>query len=511
MFIFLVFLLFIAIAVFCLTQQKYTKATLFMLLMGLSYLIVVTCIITYMCKDAYYYNSMANYFGIQKSLQNQLLFLPISRLVLIRIFHLFTVMFLFTGLCSAMYFAFDLTARRSRWLLALIAVPCVLQVVIYDPSFYAHLYYWLYPDFMSAQRFNTVYESIHTVTLLMNALYIAAGIILLLYALYNAPKVRQIRSNIVMILISYVSVHTTYYYMNYWAPDVLVKVSKAAHFIRYKPINLVGNPSIYSLLPYVSGFCLFISLYSIYKYARIQNKINNQETIISHNIDSALLTSQVFSHYIKNELLAIKAQSEYLESLCEESPEVVEEIRVIEQRCNKVYTRLDAIHQKNLKSRIELEPVLLFDLLDKLLAEMSAELKAIKVNYARSERRVMIMADPYYFSQAIENMIANAAEALEFVPEKSRQIDMIVNVKNKWVELVIQDNGPGISEENLVNIFQPFYSSKPTATNWGMGLSICHTIITSHGGKISVDSKVGTGSAFHIVMPLLSMDKQERR
>lgn len=67
MFIFFVFLLFIAIAVFCLTQQKYTKATLFMPLMGLSYLIVVICIITYMCKDAYYYNSMANYFGIQKA------------------------------------------------------------------------------------------------------------------------------------------------------------------------------------------------------------------------------------------------------------------------------------------------------------------------------------------------------------------------------------------------------------------------------------------------------------
>ncbi|WP_164775449.1 sensor histidine kinase [Paenibacillus glycanilyticus] len=511
MFIFFVFLLFIAIAVFCLTQQKYTKATLFMLLMGLSYLIVVTCIITYMSKDAYYYNSMDKYFGIKKGLQNQLLFLPISRLALIRIFHLFTLLFLYAGLLSALYFAYDLSAKRSRWLLALAALPCVLQAVIYDPVFYEHLYYKLYPDYMSAQRIQSLYETMHKVTLTVNTSYIAAGILLLLYALYNAPKVRLIRSNILMIIISYVSVHITYLYMNYWAPNILVQVSKAAHFVRYKPINLVGNPSIYSLLPYVSGLCLFVSLYSIYMYARIQNKINNQETIISRNIDSALLTSRVFSHYMKNELLAIKAQTEYLESLCEEQPELVEELQVIEQRCNKVYTRLDAIHQKNLKARIELEPVSLFDLLDKLLDEMSAELKSVGVQYARSQRKLMIMADPYYFSQAVENIVTNAAEALEFVPEKSRQIDFRVNVKNKWVELVIQDNGPGISEENLANIFQPFYSSKPTATNWGMGLSICHTIIAAHGGKISVDSKAGTGTAFHIVIPLLSLDKQERR
>ncbi|SFF18700.1 Signal transduction histidine kinase [Paenibacillus catalpae] len=510
MFIFFVFLLFIAIAVFCLTQQKYTKATLFMLLMGLSYLIVVTCIITYMSKDAYYYNSLGNYFGIKKGLQNQLLFLPVSRLALIRIFHLFTLLFLYTGLCSAMYFAFDPDAKRSRRLLGIIAVPCVLQAVIYDPVFYEHLYYRLYPDYMSAQRLNSLYETVHKATLTVNTLFIATGIMLLLYALYNAPKVRQIRSNIVMISISYVSVQITYYYMNYWAPNILVHVSKAAHFVRYKPMNLVGNPSIYSLLPYVSGLCLFVSLYSIYKYARIQNKINNQETIISRNIDSALLTSRVFSHYMKNELLAIKAQTEYLESLYEEQPELVEELQVIEQRCNKVYTRLDAIHQKNLKSRIELEPVSLFDLLDKLLAEMGVELKSIRVNYARSQRKLMIMADPYYLSQAVENIMTNAAEALEFVPEKARQIDVLVNVKNKWAELVIQDNGPGISEENQANIFQPFYSSKPTATNWGMGLSICHTIITAHGGKISVDSKVGSGTAFHIVIPLLSMDKERR-
>ncbi|MBB3111519.1 nitrogen-specific signal transduction histidine kinase [Paenibacillus phyllosphaerae] len=515
MFIFFMFILFIAIAVFCLTQQKYTKATLFMLLMGFAYLIVVSCIMTYMAKDAYYYNSMDDYFGIKQSLQNQLMFLPISRFTLIRIFNLSTLLFLYAGLCSAVYFAFHLTAKGGRRLLVWLAVPCAVQLILYDPFVYAQLYYGLYPDYMTSQGVVSAYEAIHTVTFVVNTLYVAAGILLLLYALYDAPKVRQIRSNIMMIAIAYISVHITYFYMNYWAPDMLIKVSEAAHFIRFQPINLVGNPSIYTLLPYIAGLCLLVSLYGIYKYARIQNSIRNQEAVISHNIDSALLTSRVFSHYIKNELLAIKAQSEYLahvveDAMGEKSPEVIEEIRVIEQRCNNVYHRLDAIHQKNLKSKIELIPVPIYELIDKLLGEMSMELKPIQVRYAKQPRQLVIMADPYYFAQALEHILRNAVDALESVPERSRQIEIDVHLKHKWLELVIADNGKGIAEENLPQIFQPFYSSKPTATNWGMGLSITHTIITAHGGKIHVTSKQGEGTAFHIVMPLLSADKEER-
>lgn len=507
MFIFLVFILFIAIAVFCLIQQRYTKATLFMLLMGFSYLVVVSCLIIYMSKDAYYYYSLEDYFGISRDLQNQFMFLPISRLSLIRLLNLSTVVFVYASLCSAIYFAFHVHLQRGVWLLAGLAVPCLIQVIVYDPSFYANLYYKLYPEIMSSQAIVSMYETLHAFTFILNTLYLAAGIVLLVYALYDAPKVRQIRSNIAMILISYVSVQVTYYYINYWAPDVLVKVSKAAHFVHYKPINLVGNPSIYTLLPYIAGLCLLISLYGIYQYTRIQNSIKNQESVISTNIDSALMTSRVFSHYMKNELLAIMAQAEFLENMLTQSPEAVAEVRVIEQRCRKVYERLDSVHQQTLKSKIELQPVALTELLNKLLLEMQSELKQIQVGYAPPVKQPVIMADPYYLSQAIGNIVSNAADALEYVPDKARRLTIEMIVRNKWLELTISDNGAGMTEEQVRQIFKPFYSSKPTATNWGMGLSISHSIITAHGGKIHAESRPGEGSTFRIVLPLLSVAK----
>ncbi|MFD2330989.1 sensor histidine kinase [Cohnella sp. GCM10020058] len=503
MFIFFMFLMFIAIAVFCLTQQKYTRATLFMLGMGLSFLLVISCIITYMSKDAYYYYSLYDYFGVSQRVQNKLMFLPIPRYSLIRILNISSMAFLYTGVCAAVFFAFHLARKQSRLILLLLAVPCTIQVVLYDPVFYERLYLRLYPGTMSSRQIVDLYETIHRITVVVNTFYIAAGVFLLIYAWFDAPKVRQIRSNILMIAISCISLQVTYYYVNFWAPDMLITVSKATRFIRFKPIYLVGNPSMYALLPYIAGTCLLVSLYGIYTYARIQNRIRNQEAVISRNIDSAVLTSRVFSHFMKNELLALMAQTEFLEDMCAQSPDVVKEIKVIEQRCRNIYDRLDAVHKETLKSKMELQPVSLQSLLDKALAEKDAELKRINVHYAPSPQQLTIMADPYYFSQAVENLLSNAADALQHVPEKTRRIDVETNVKNKWAELIVRDNGIGMTEAHMAQIFQPFYSSKPTATNWGMGLSLCHAIITTHGGKITAASKEGEGSAFRIVMPLL--------
>lgn len=506
MFIFFIFIPFIAISLFYLTKRIYTKATLFMLLMGFSYLVVVSCIIIYMAKDAYYYHKLYDYFGISQALQNRLLFLPVSRLVLIRIFHVFTLLFLYTSICSALYVTFHLSDKRASLWLTLLAVPLLLQLVWYDPLFYAALYDRLYPTYMDSESVVNLYEVVHWLTLLINLGYIIVGASLLLYAWIDAPKVRYIRSTILMLVISYLSIQVTYLYINYWAPDLLVKVSKAAQFVRYKPINLVGTPSIYSLFPYISGACLVVILYSIYQYSRIQNNIKNQQTVISRNIDSALLTSRVFSHYIKNELLAIMAQTELVEHMADHSPEVVQELKVIEQRCRNVYDRLDLIRQKEMRSKIELRPVSLHELLQELLEEMSVELKGIQLQYSTPSGHIQVMADKYYFTQAVHNILSNAVDALDLVPEKSKRIDVTVQVKNKWVELVIRDNGKGMNEEQIDKIFQPFYSSKPTATNWGIGLSIAHIIITSHGGKIHVTSKEGEGSAFLIIVPIYTYE-----
>jgi two-component system NtrC family sensor kinase len=63
------------------------------------------------------------------------------------------------------------------------------------------------------------------------------------------------------------------------------------------------------------------------------------------------------------------------------------------------------------------------------------------------------------------------------------------------------DTGCGIPQSDLPKIFEPFYTSKLPGKGTGLGLSICYGIIREHGGRIEVDSAIGTGSNFRVVLP----------
>ena len=71
----------------------------------------------------------------------------------------------------------------------------------------------------------------------------------------------------------------------------------------------------------------------------------------------------------------------------------------------------------------------------------------------------------------------------------------------------ISDTGPGIPREALNRIFQPFYGGEPTGRAPGMGLAICHEIVTRMGGEIAVDSEPGKGSAFRVTLPAAASEQ----
>jgi signal transduction histidine kinase len=69
------------------------------------------------------------------------------------------------------------------------------------------------------------------------------------------------------------------------------------------------------------------------------------------------------------------------------------------------------------------------------------------------------------------------------------------------VRVQFQDTGVGIPPGNLNKIFDPFFTTKPVGKGTGLGLSICYGIVGSHKGSIKVESEIGKGSTFHILLP----------
>jgi len=99
--------------------------------------------------------------------------------------------------------------------------------------------------------------------------------------------------------------------------------------------------------------------------------------------------------------------------------------------------------------------------------------------------------------QVVMNLLVNAAQAIE----GRGTITVRSGCDDDWAWIEVADTGKGMSPAVLQHIFEPFYTTKPVGQGTGLGLSVAYDIVTKHGGRIEVDSEVGVGSTFRIILP----------
>ena len=113
-----------------------------------------------------------------------------------------------------------------------------------------------------------------------------------------------------------------------------------------------------------------------------------------------------------------------------------------------------------------------------------------------------IVANEGKLAQVFLNLLVNAAHAIEEGDVEHNEIRLSTRVEQGHVLTEIADTGKGIPAEDLPHIFEPFFTTKQDALGMGLGLSICHNIITSGGGQILVESEEGCGTRFVVKLPV---------
>jgi two-component system NtrC family sensor kinase len=124
--------------------------------------------------------------------------------------------------------------------------------------------------------------------------------------------------------------------------------------------------------------------------------------------------------------------------------------------------------------------------------------EGIKVVRLLSSDLPKVTADPAQMTQVLVNIAVNAIQAM---PNGGR-LTIQTQASDKFVSLTIEDTGIGMTEEIMKQIFLPFFTTKDVSKGTGLGLPVVHGIVTSHGGSINVDSKVGQGTRLKIQLPL---------
>jgi signal transduction histidine kinase len=107
-----------------------------------------------------------------------------------------------------------------------------------------------------------------------------------------------------------------------------------------------------------------------------------------------------------------------------------------------------------------------------------------------------VEADPGQLRQVIWNLLRNAAEAM---PDGG-EVTITVGASGGQAELVVADQGMGISRDDQEHIFEPFFTTKKRGT--GLGLAIVHKVVTDHGGQVDVDSVPGRGTRVTVRLPV---------
>ena len=109
-----------------------------------------------------------------------------------------------------------------------------------------------------------------------------------------------------------------------------------------------------------------------------------------------------------------------------------------------------------------------------------------------------ILADPSQLYQILVNIVVNAIQAIE----SSGEILIETGGGKNEVFFSVTDDGIGMSEDTVKKIFVPFFTTKDIDQGTGLGLPVCHGIVSAHGGRIEINSELEKGSTFKVIFPV---------
>jgi signal transduction histidine kinase len=211
------------------------------------------------------------------------------------------------------------------------------------------------------------------------------------------------------------------------------------------------------------------------------------------------LTSET-AHEVNNHIAIIMSRTDYLNLEFNKNPDLLkysEDLQVLLDQSSKISAINGNILKYSKKSKIEYDDVDLKDIVNEFTKNYSPLLlkKNIRLISENSLDDATINGNSIQLHQILTNLVANAAD--EMIDNGEISISLSSSNENKVV-LEVKDNGPGIGESVLEEIFSPFFTTKTKKNNAGLGLYIVSKICQHHEADIVCESKINSGTSFKI-------------
>ena len=226
-----------------------------------------------------------------------------------------------------------------------------------------------------------------------------------------------------------------------------------------------------------------------------------------HRVEALGLVAGAIAHDFNNQLVSVLAEA----SVARENPAVDEPSREALRRIEAAAHRMAQLTRQLLayagRGRFVTELLDPDDLVQQTYEQLRHLVRAdATLEIKCGAQGVALEADRGLLRQVIHNLVINASEALG---DGGGTITMATRIEDKKWLFEINDTGAGMDAHTTARIFDPFFTTK--RDRHGLGLSAVHGIVRRLGGEISVDTKVGRGSAFRVRLPVVQGAEPERR
>jgi len=233
----------------------------------------------------------------------------------------------------------------------------------------------------------------------------------------------------------------------------------------------------------------------------------NAQLIQSQKLAAIGELSAGIAHEINNPLAIIAQETEWTTHLLSEAEansgkdfaevrDSLREIRSQVDRCKNITHKLLDFARKREPVLQDVDVARLIDDMARLV-DKEALFKNVTLTRKLPEDLPRLQTDAPLLRQVVLNLMTNALQAVDH----GGAIEVSASADDDALSISVKDNGRGIPPENLDKIFNPFFTTKPPGQGTGLGLSLCHNLVSGMSGKITVESQVGKGTTFTVRLP----------
>lgn len=259
--------------------------------------------------------------------------------------------------------------------------------------------------------------------------------------------------------------------------------------------NYDNKPLYMGLVIYLLATFSFFALK--YSFFGVRITIEKQKSIYEKRLFNSGIS--IFNHSIKNEISKISFCANYLKETANLKDKNSEEtLDIISSSSSHLLDMMKKLNFQAQEIVLNYQYIKLKDIVDDIIFSNKIFLEEKRITLSqKTDKDISIYCDKTHIKELISNLIKNAIEAIK----DEGNIQILTSYEKKYLVIKIKDSGCGILEKDIGNITEPFFSTKKSSKNFGLGLYYCKKVIEKHGGFLEIKSQEGKGSEVSVFFP----------